>query len=529
MAEPAASAAPAVEAESGQPAAPAQVPAAETPAAAEAPSGPQAVPGTLFERPPTDAAAVATDGRIAFNFSNASLDSVLSGIVKAAGLKFLKTSTLAGSITISNLEPVTVEQALDIIDTVLHTQGSALVRQGDILTVVPLDAAKTLATPVFQGTAQLTDGDLPTGAEIVTWVQPLSSADATKVAKDLAPLVAKTGLLAANQSSNSLIISDTGANVQRILRIVRQIDIPQLSVSSVKIFHLENAVASSLVAPLTTLFAPQQSDQERMAQMRIMMAGRQPGAEVPSLEPRVKVQITADDRTNSLIIAAQEKELELISEVVAELDAQPKGTVFDVKILTLRYADASDVATVIRQIFVDQTRTNQARGQQQMDGQRMRIAGGSDAAAKREEVRVAANVDTNSVVVAATTENLDLISKMVAEIDEVAAGSPQTIGIFHLENADTAELTNTLRTIMGLQAQTTRPNANRGTSVRQQSTNRTTPRTNTNTQNTNVPGRPSNTRSTSPTGGRSGTTGTGRHRRLQVHRHRHSRLHARRQ
>ena len=381
---------------------------------AEGEARPPEVPQALLERPPVRAGAEEGDGRISFNFNNASLDSVLSVIVRAAQLKFVKTAPLTGSVTISNLQPVTVDEAIDIVDAILHTQGSALLRDGDVLTVVPLETVKTLATPVYQGTAAMDDESLPRGAKVITWVQPLKNVDAARVARDLAGLVPKHGSLAANQSSNALIITDTGAGVQRLLKIVRQ------------------------------------------------------------------------------------------------LDAQARGSLFDVRIFTLQYADATDVANVVRQIFVEQSQA-QMGADMRAAMERMRVAREGGAAADdsggagRNIVKVAANIDTNSVVVAATPENLELIGKMVSQIDTVAAGSPQSVGIFHLENADPRELTNVLRTVLGLQVQAA-PAASgqqQGRQRQQQPATRGTAPSGINRGTTNQPGRPSNTRPSSR-GGASG-------------------------
>jgi len=386
-----------------------EIPIEEPPAAPAVESSeaaPAVEPNPTFERPGGEISGLrGASGKISFNFNNASLDSVVNVIVRASGLKFIRTAPLTGAVTISNLDPVTVDEAIDIVDAILHTQGFAFVRDGDILTIAPIDAAKTQTTPVYQGTGTLTDEDLPKGAKIITWVQPLKSADATKVAKDLANLVSKNGSLTANQSSNTLIIADTASNVQRLLRVVRQ------------------------------------------------------------------------------------------------LDAQ--GSQFDVRIFTLQYADANDVANVIRQIFVDQGSTTGVPGMA-MAFQRMRMRGpggpggpGADdttGGSARDTVKVAANPGTNSVVVAATPDNLELIGKMVEQIDTVAAGSPQTIGVFHLENADCQELTNVLKNVMGLQVTTaTATSSMQYPSRRGQPSYPSTP-SGTSTYNSNPPGRPSSMR-----------------------------------
>ena len=67
----------------------------------------------------------------------------------------------------------------------------------------------------------------------------------------LRPLVAQSGHLAAYTSSNSLIVSDRASNVDRMQRLIAQID--QNGDRTVEIIHLDNAVADDVVRVLTTL------------------------------------------------------------------------------------------------------------------------------------------------------------------------------------------------------------------------------------------------------------------------------------
>ena len=62
------------------------------------------------------------------------------------------------------------------------------------------------------------------GDEIVTHVYELQNSSAVQIVNVMRPLVAQSGQLAAYAPGNMLIISDRAANIDRVERLVRQID-----------------------------------------------------------------------------------------------------------------------------------------------------------------------------------------------------------------------------------------------------------------------------------------------------------------
>jgi len=162
----------------------------------------------------------------------------------------------------------------------------------------------------------------------------------------------------------------------------------------------------------------------------------------------VQVIATSDERTNSVVVRGPAEVLDLIADVLAALD-DTTTQVAGVKIFQLRYADATNTAEVINQLFGEQDsqQSNQRGffGPMMFRGPGGRSGGQSDEQdGSQGQVVAAADSQTNTVVVTGPDNILavvaDVIEKLDAPIPNVA-----DVKVFHLEYADaqdTAELIN---------------------------------------------------------------------------------------
>src|SRR6266404_1404151 len=92
--------------------------------------------------PAAEAAAPTADGQgahtLRMNFHGASLDLVLNYFSEAAGfiINIKPGTTVKGKVDLWNNDPLTREEAVNLLDTVLNQNGLAAVRTGRTLTIV---------------------------------------------------------------------------------------------------------------------------------------------------------------------------------------------------------------------------------------------------------------------------------------------------------------------------------------------------------------------------------------------------------
>ena len=111
--------------------------------------------GQMFGTPTTHPTTMATtapsstsmvkvvpgDGLL-LNFKDASIDSVLDQLSAVAGFIVVRQTSVSGRITLESKQPVSREEAVSLLNTVLNTNGYAAIQMGRILKIMSTDAAK---------------------------------------------------------------------------------------------------------------------------------------------------------------------------------------------------------------------------------------------------------------------------------------------------------------------------------------------------------------------------------------------------
>src|SRR5688500_11130495 len=172
-------------------------------------AGAQTRPATLPATGPTTAATRNGDGGdgvrktdqgLVLNFRDASINVVLDELSAAAGFIVVKEFTPQGRVTLTSRQPVSPEEAVSLLNTVLNNAGASAIQQDRILKIVAKDRAKKLNVPVRSGSdpTKIAKTD-----ELITQVIPLRHASATELRQDLQPLIAPEADFTANASSNS--------------------------------------------------------------------------------------------------------------------------------------------------------------------------------------------------------------------------------------------------------------------------------------------------------------------------------------
>ena len=342
---------------------------------------------TPGEAPPTEAPAAPKaprkplQGPILLNFKDASLHAVLEYLSEAAGLAIVEEATVEGRVTAMSLQPLSVDEAVSLLDTILKAKGYAAVRTGRTLRIVTLDQAKKSALPVRSGSDPT---EIEPSDQLVTHVIPIRSADAVQLRRDLATLIPTYADLSANASTNTLILTDTQTNVRRFVEIIRALDTQTTSVSEVRVYQLKFANAANAARLINDLFKQEQAGQGGPgspfgSSIRQFMFGGGPGGG-PRGDPgergfggessghrhgdsasqsqgitggrqqQQKVTASSDDRTNTLVVSGPPELLQVIDDIVSQLDSNPseEQAVF---IYPLKNAKAVNLEGVLNNLF----------------------------------------------------------------------------------------------------------------------------------------------------------------------------------
>jgi type II secretory pathway component GspD/PulD (secretin) len=431
------------------------------------------------------------------NFRGAPLDMVLNHLSEAAGFIIVLETEVRGRVDAWSNQPVTSDEAVELLSTVLAKNGCALLRNGRTLTIVSRDEALKRDIPVKSGN----DPErIPKNDEIVTQIIPVRYISAVPLVRDLQALLPPQATLTANEGGNALVITDTQAHIRRMAEIIRALDTAIASVSAVRVFPLRYADAKTLATVISELFpadtgrSGQGGQQGRFMNFfrggpggqggPVGMAGGMQGGSSGAgggRAPTQRIIATADDRSNSLIVSAPEEQMPVIEDIVQRMDTNVED-VTELRVFRLKYADPEETASMLTELFPDTTSSqNNRRGMIQFGGP----GGGFGGMGMRSGTDTSGRLQ-RSVIVSASRELLEQITPMIAQLDADPAKN-QKVFVFPVENSDPAAMEDILRGLF--EGQNSR---NRNTSTR--SSNRQV-------------GNQLNTRATQNQNQRSGTSG----------------------
>ncbi len=327
------------------------------------------------------ATAIAGDGLL-LNFRNAPLEKVLDYMSDAAGFTIVLDTPVRGRVDVWSAKPLGRDEAVDLLDSVLRKNGYAAVRNGRTLTIVKSDDVKTKAVPVI---LESDPNKIPKNDQVATYILPVRFVEVGQLLKDLQPLVSMQTTMTANESGNSIVITDTQANIHRVAEIIKAIDGGAESVSEVRVFHLQFADPMDMASLLTSLFpddttgksgsggntqSPMEFGPSRFLS-RMMGGGGPPGSGNSGgggggnsrVRKREKVLAVADQRTASLIVTAPKDSMEHIANMIAELDSDRSHNK-RVHVISLQNAEAPEVLTVLQDMFMRNNQVNSRNGNQ---------------------------------------------------------------------------------------------------------------------------------------------------------------------
>jgi len=281
-------------------------------------------------------------------------------------------------------------------------------------------------------------------------------------------------LIAVDKDTNSLIISAGREEMYQIEELITTLTSSEhAGDAEPRVFPVVNADPTSLAKTLNALFNPRQPSAPRQPnQQQRGRRGQQPRQrqrQTPQQQPKPTVTIAADVRTRKIVVLAKPREMEEIAKLIELLDTVPEVT-SDVRIFPLKNTDAIEVANNLRQLFGTAGgggaagNAAKARGgrNQQLVQQMLQLrnqAGQATAIDPSVGVMVSANQMTNSVIVAAPKDAMELIVKIIEQLDQESAPASLAVRMFKIQHAEVSEVVAAVSTIF---ATSTRGPARRG-------------------------------------------------------------------
>jgi len=241
---------------------------------------------------------------VTIDFNNVDIRLVIKYLSELTKSNFVIDKDVSGKVSVLSPHKMTLTQARKVLETLLAINGYTIVESEGIKRIVPSSMARQAQMLTWIGK------DPPentSAAKMITQIVPLDYAKAEKIKEVLLPYVTDAGYVTSYAPTNTLIITESTANLTKLLSIVRTLDsLPPLARNDIRVIHLKNAKAKEVSEVLNSLF------EEQRRQSSLQSRAQSDTGPTPS--------IMAHEGTNSIIVTASPQDYAIIEKTVKQLD-----------------------------------------------------------------------------------------------------------------------------------------------------------------------------------------------------------------
>jgi general secretion pathway protein D len=261
------------------------------------------------------------------NLKDADISALVNEMAEITGKNFVVDPRVKGNVTVISSRAMSSSELYELFQSVLSINGFAAVPNGPVIKILPDTNAR-------QSGVRVDAAGLGSGETLVTRVIMLQQANANELLAALRPMMPQFAHMASVPGANALIISDRANNADAMEAVIRELDSGQPD-DAIEIIPLRNGKAEDLINILETMEA---------GGAAAGRDGKAPG----------KVRIVADERTNRLLVRGDKALRDRVRAMIRNLDEAPEQSDEVVKVFRLKYANARQVAEVLRGVLADE-------------------------------------------------------------------------------------------------------------------------------------------------------------------------------
>lgn len=321
---------------------------------------------------------------VTLDFQNVELIDMIGTISELTGKNFVYDESVRGKVSVVSPRPVSVDEAYRLFSTVLKVKGFTIVPSGKVNKIVSIRKAKEENLPISNGKNL--------GEQFITRLIELKNLDATVVADTiLRPLMPKTSHVVAHAPTNTVVITDSAANIKRLSQILTSLD-RSWDGEKMEIVSLQFSEAEE-----TAKLVMQVLEGGATASVRGAKSGT-------AVHKKSRGQVFPYERTNRLMLLGDEKFISHAKKLISQLDEKADLRSAGVHVYYLEHAEAEGLSETLNKIILG-AKKGQATKQDSHAGE---IFG---------DVTVTADKPTNALIVNATAEDYGNVQGLIKQLD----------------------------------------------------------------------------------------------------------------
>ena len=418
------------------------------------------------------AAGAADSGGRSIEFNGATVDMVFTVYGELVGKTILRDPQVPANATIT-LQPrkgqeLTDQDKIEAIETVLEMNQIHLEPYGEkFVRALPRKEVRKEGIPLIMDP----EAKLGDSTKVVSVMIPFKNIATEEAQKALEGFKSNSGILLVFERTNSILVTDTEQNINRMLEIAKAIDIASPVTEVVEYIQIKYANANEVKQVIDNIVQESMKEQEKNGKTPTGnsaasspeparpfggILGRRPGqqqqqqaapANNASLVMTVsdadrgmirgKVVTIADERSNKILLITNAQNMKFFKEVIAALDVETTPDV-QVKVYRLKYAEAEDVSDMINDLIGNSASSKNSgkanQNQNAAQGTSGSVTRSTTASTPRkpanqrsgeskagelnkDNVTVLADKRINGIVVMARTEDIPTLEQIIESMD----------------------------------------------------------------------------------------------------------------
>ncbi|EPZ51449.1 type II secretion system protein D [Bacteriovorax sp. BAL6_X] len=332
-----------------------------------------------------------------FDFEDTSLQDLTKHMQKLTGLNLIIDKDLKGKISISAPTPITVGDAWKAYLAALNMNGLTMVKSGAFYKIVQARDIRYIPTKIYTGNY------VPETENYLMKIIALKNIDSTEVSRSFRPFMSRYGRIIEIKQTNTIIIQDTGSNINRLMSLIKFIDVPGHE-ETLQIIPVKNTSASEIAKLLDKIL---KDDTSKKTSSRRSSDG---GGQVIS-------KLTAEPRTNSIIAMANSSGAKRLKELINKLDVELVASNNEqIHVYYLYHGDAEDMSKTLSELVSGSK--SRSSSSTRRTSRFSRTSNDDNNELFNAEVRITADKSNNALVVTASPTDWLTLEKVIKKLDQ---------------------------------------------------------------------------------------------------------------
>jgi len=245
---------------------------------------------------------------------------------------------------------------------------------------------------------------------------------------------------------NAILLVGRPESVGTVVDLIKRLAQPVAPAPQFRVFSLRHAPAETARSQIATFYA----------ERGVLGA---------------KVRVTADYRSNSLVVQAAPRDMTELAELIGRLDTPTSAAINELRVFTLENSLASDLAPILQEAVAAQAEGTAARPAQPAPGGSTSSSTSAvkstmlrfltvDRSGRQQfnsgiltDVRITADPRANTLLVSAPADSMALLAALIEQLDRLPAVSAE-IKVFTIVNGDATALVTLLQELFAQQQRT---------------------------------------------------------------------------